>query len=162
RGPGGEGGEGGAGGQGGKVGQGPPMTIRTRATPCTLAAAALSAVISCKSKDDKNAYAPPPPPEVVVAAPTQREATRYICYTGVLTACETIDLRARVQGFLESVHFKLGQVVKKGDLLFVIDKREYQAALDRAEAAVTSQEATLTGAANDAKLARDLADQHAG
>jgi RND family efflux transporter MFP subunit len=138
------------------------MTTRTNSTLRTLAAAALAALAACKSKDDKNAYAPPPPPEVVVAAPTQRDVTRYLTYTGVLAASETVDLRARVQGFLESVHFKLGQAVKKGDLLFVIDKREYQAALDRAEAAVTSQAATLEGATNDAKLARDLADQHAG
>jgi RND family efflux transporter MFP subunit len=130
--------------------------------PYAIAAAALAVLFACKPKEDKNAYAPPPPPEVIVAPPLQRDVTRYITYTGVLTASETVDLRARVQGFLESVNFKLGQQVKKGDLLFVIDKREYQAALERAEAAVVSQQATLTGATNDAKLARDLADQKAG
>jgi RND family efflux transporter MFP subunit len=52
--------------------------------------------------------------------------------------------------------------VQKGDLLFVIDKREYQSAVDRTEAAVRSQESTLVGATNDAKMARDLADQKAG
>ena len=138
------------------------MTHRKHSIQRALAAAALVAAFACKGKDDKNAYAPPPPPEVMVATPTQRDVTRYLGYTGVLAASESVDLRARVPGFLESVHFKLGQLVKKGDLLFVIDKREYQAALERAEAAVVSQEATLTGATNDAKLARDLADQKAG
>jgi len=138
------------------------MIHRKYSTQLSLAAAALVAVVACKGKDDKNAYAPPPPPEVIVATPTQRDVTRYLTYTGVLDASETVDLRARVSGFLESVHFKLGQIVKKGDLLFVIDKREYQAALERAEAAVVSQDATLTGATNDAKLARELADQKAG
>src|SRR5262245_41864615 len=137
------------------------MTTRDRTWRRTIAAAALVALAAC-SKEDKNAYAPPPPPEVIVAGPTQREVTSYLTYTGVLAASESVDLRARVQGFLESVHFKIGQIVKKDDLLFVIDKREYKAALERAEAAVQSQEATLTGATNDAKLARDLADQHAG
>lgn len=117
---------------------------------------------ACKQKDDKNAFAPPPPPEVVVGTPQQQEVTRYLSYTGVLAASETVDLRARVQGFLESVHFQLGQAVQKGDLLFVIDKREYQSAVDRTEAAVRSQESTLVGATNDAKMARDLADQKAG
>lgn len=124
--------------------------------------AILAASFACKAKEDKNAFVPPPPPEVIVGTPVQREVTRYLGYTGVLEASETVDLRARVQGFLESRNFQLGQVVKKGDLLFVIDKREYVAALERAEAAVRSQEATLTGATNDAKLARDLADQKAG
>jgi RND family efflux transporter MFP subunit len=137
------------------------MTTRDRPGQWTIAAATLAALAAC-SKEDKNAYAPPPPPDVIVAGPTQREVTRYLTYTGVLKASESVDLRARVQGFLESVNFKLGQLVKQGDLLFVIDKREYRAALDRAEAAVQSQEATLVGATNDAKLARDLADQHAG
>ena len=134
--------------------------------PVSGGAAALLALLlaspACKQKDDKNAFAPPPPPEVVVGTPLQREVTRYLGYTGLIAASETVDLRARVQGFLESVHFQLGQAVKKGDLLFVIDKREYVAAVDRSEAAVRSQEATLTGATNDAKLARDLADQKAG
>jgi RND family efflux transporter MFP subunit len=129
------------------------------------AAALLAFVLACsacKQKDDKNAFAPPPPPEVVVGTPQQREVTRYLGYTGLITASETVDLRARVQGFLESVNFKLGQAVQKGDLLFVIDKREYQSAVERTEAAVRSQESTLVGATNDAKLARDLADQKAG
>jgi RND family efflux transporter MFP subunit len=129
------------------------------------AAALLAFVLACpacKQKDDKNAFAPPPPPEVVVGSPKQQEVTRYLGYTGLISASETVDLRARVQGFLESVHFQLGQAVQKGDLLFVIDKREYQSAVERTEAAVRSQEATLTGATNDAKLARDLADQKAG
>src|SRR5258706_3252523 len=149
-----------------------PVMRRVRTGPVNVVppvsggAAALLAFLlacpACKQKDDKNTFAPPPPPEVVVGTPQQQEVTRYLSYTGVLTASETVDLRARVQGFLESVHFQLGQAVKKGDLLFVIDKREYQSAVERTEAAVRSQEATLTGATNDAKLARDLADQKAG
>jgi RND family efflux transporter MFP subunit len=140
------------------------MSRTTRNFPRAIFAAllALPCAASCKEKDDKNAFVPPPPPEVVVATPIQREVTRYLKYTGLIEPSASVDLRARVPGFLESIHFQLGQIVKEGDLLFTIDKREYQAVLDRAEAAVRSQEATLTGASNDAELARDLADQKAG
>lgn len=116
----------------------------------------------CKKKDDRNAYAPPPPPEVIVAAPIQRDVVTYSTFTGTVEASLTVDLRARVQGFLEKIEFSPGQRVKAGDLLFVIDKRQYQAALDRAVAAVQAKTAALEGAANDAHLARELADQKAG
>lgn len=125
------------------------------------AACALSAA-GCKDKKDANAYAPPPPPEVIVAKPVEREVTGYLTYTGVVEASETVELRARVQGFLKSKHFEPGQVVKANDLLFVIDKRQYEAAVAQARAAVRAQEAALQGAENDARLARELADARAG
>ena len=124
--------------------------------------AAMLALGACKHGEDPNAYAPPPPPEVIVANPVERDVTSYLTYTGVVEASETVELRARVQGFLESIHFSPGQRVKKGDVLFVIDKRQYAAAVERARAAVAAQEAALLGAENDARLARELADQRAG
>ncbi len=116
----------------------------------------------CRKGDDRNAYAPPPPPEVIVARPEQRDIVSYMSYTGVVEASESVDVRARVQGFLETMAFQPGQRVKKGDPLFVIDKRQYQAAVAGAEAAVQAKEAALVGAENDARLARELADQRAG
>ncbi|MEC9373079.1 MAG: efflux RND transporter periplasmic adaptor subunit, partial [Planctomycetota bacterium] len=120
------------------------------------------AAAGCDFGDDPNAFAPPPPPEVVVANPVTRGVTTYLQYTGVIEASEIVDLRARVQGFLESIEFHPGQRVKAGDLLFVIDKRQYEAEVEQAEASVRSLEAALEGADNDAKLARELADQKAG
>lgn len=117
---------------------------------------------ACKQKSDSNTYAPPPPPEVIVANPAERDVTEYLTYTGVIDASERVELRARVQGFLESVNFRPGQSVKKGDVLFVIDKRQYAASVEQARAAVAAQEAALLGAENDARLARELADQRAG
>lgn len=129
-------------------------------------ALALAAVLTlaggCKEGDSANTYAPPPPPEVIVANPVEREVVAYLTYTGVIEASETVDLRARVQGFLESINFQPGQRVKKGDVLFVIDKRQFRAEVERASAAVDAQAAALDGAENDARLARELADQHAG
>jgi len=116
----------------------------------------------CKKGADANAYAAPPPPEVVVARPVEREVTKYLTYTGTVEASETVELRARVQGFLEEVKFQPGQRVKKGDVLFVIDPRAYKAAVDQARANVKAQEASLQGAENDARLARELAEQNAG
>lgn len=117
---------------------------------------------ACRKKDDANAYAPPPPPEVMVAEPVERDVVSYMTFTGTIEASETVELRARVQGFLEEIKFQPGQRVKKGDLLFVIDKRQFQAEVDQAKARVKSQEAALLGAESDARLARELADQRAG
>ncbi len=125
-------------------------------------AGATALVPGCRKGDDPNAYAPPPPPEVIVAKPVEREVVSYLVYTGTIEASATVELRARVQGFLEKVNYRPGERVKKGDVLFVIDKREYKAELNQAEAAVKAQEAALLGAENDAKLARQLADEKAG
>lgn len=116
----------------------------------------------CKKEGEGNTYAPPPPPEVIVAHPVKQEVVAYKTYTGVVEASESVELRARVQGFLEKVGFQPGQQVKKGDVLFEIDKRQYQASVDQAVAQVHAQEAALVGAENDARLARELADQRAG
>lgn len=121
-----------------------------------------SGVAGCKRGEDKNKFAPPPPPNVVVAHPVERDVTTYLTYTGVVEASERVELRARVQGFLEPYTFQPGQRVKAGDLLFVIDKREYEAEVSRARAELEAQRAALIGAENDARLARDLADQRAG
>lgn len=141
--------------------EGSPSTRRLRSVaPAMLLALLLP--VACQEDDKKNEYAPPPPPEVIVAAPTMRNVVTYLKYTGVVEASETVELRARVQGFLEKVNFQPGQKVKKGDLLFVIDKRQFIAAVDQADAEVRSQQAALLGAENDARLARQLADQSAG
>lgn len=136
--------------------------IRLKPPPLAAALAGALALSACDRGERGNTYAPPPPPEVIVANPAQREVVSYLTYTGVVEASETVELRARVSGFLESINFKPGQRVKKGELLFVIDKRAYIAAVEQAAAAVASQEAALEGAENDSRLARQLAEQRAG
>lgn len=138
------------------------QSLRLRSSVLGLAACVLLALAPGCDKSDSNAYAPPPPPEVIVSKPVQREVTAYKVYTGVIEASETVELRARVQGFLEKVNFQPGQRVKRGEVLFEIDKREYLAAVAQASARVQATEAALTGAENDARLARELADQSAG
>jgi len=74
------------------------------------------------------------PPEVTVATPLVRKITDWDEYTGRLAAVESVEIRARASGYLQSVHFQDGALVKRGDLLFVIDPRPNQAALDEARA----------------------------
>src|SRR6266481_2880312 len=76
----------------------------------------------------------PPPPVVSVVQPIAREVIEWDEYIGRLESPETVEIRARVNGYLDKVHFKEGKEVKKGDLLFTIDPRPYQAEYDRADA----------------------------
>ncbi len=75
-----------------------------------------------------------PPPAVTVSKPVAREVIDWDEYTGRLEATESVDVRARVAGYLEQVHFKDGQVVAKGDLLYTIDRRPFEAAVEQARA----------------------------
>lgn len=74
------------------------------------------------------------PPEVTVSPPLYREITEWDEYTGQFAAVDFVEVRARVSGYLESIHFKDGQMVKTGDLLFVIDRRPFEIALKSAKA----------------------------
>src|SRR5689334_14577657 len=80
------------------------------------------------------AATPPAPPTVSVVQPIDRDVVEWDEYIGRLESPETVEVRARVSGYLEKVHFKEGKEVKKGDLLYRIDPRPYQAEFDRAEA----------------------------
>ena len=102
----------------------------------------------------KNTYVPPPPPEVVVVLPERRDVTIYHEFTGTTQASEAVDVRARVEGYLEKILFKDGDNVSEGDLLFVIDQRPYINGLDQAKADLESKKATE--AVNDSIYRRDL------
>ncbi len=98
----------------------------------------------------------PPPPEVDVSHPIVREVTEWDEFTGRLEAIDTVEIRPRVSGYLQSVHFKEGQIVKKGDLLFVIDPRPFRAVLAAAEADVTGAQSRLELAKNDLQRVEPL------
>lgn len=91
---------------------------------------------------DKNVYQAPPPPEVTVSKPDVKTVTEYFESTGRTVAIASVEIPARVSGFLQRIHFKDGEVVKKGALLFEIDPSEYEAEVRRSKAAV---EVTKTG-----------------
>ncbi len=87
-------------------------------------------IIAITACDQKNTYVPPPPPVVTVERPSQQSVTDYEEFTGTTVAVETVELRARVEGYLQSMHFSAGANVNQGDILFVIDPRPLQARLD--------------------------------
>ena len=97
-----------------------------------------------------------PPPDVIVAPVEQEDIPIYGEYVGETESPRTVELRARVEGFLIKVNFKEGSMVKKGDLLFVIDPREYQAALGKAKAQLAMDEAALLKARQDRRRYRSL------
>lgn len=92
------------------------------------------------------------PPAVTISAPLQREVVEYDEYTGQFSPFEYVELRARVSGYLQSHHFEEGQIVAKGDLLFVIDPRPFEAALASARGLLKQAEARVELA--DSQLAR--------
>jgi membrane fusion protein, multidrug efflux system len=108
------------------------------------------------SCDRKPAANSPPPPAVTVAHPLQKSITEWDEYTGRFTALETVEIRARVSGFIDSVHFQEGQIVKKDDLLFVIDQRPYQIAVELAKADIQRAQAKLDIATDDVNRATPL------
>ena len=107
----------------------------------------------CDGKPSANS---PPPPAVTVAHPLQKSITEWDEYTGRFTALETVEIRARVSGFIDSVHFQEGQIVKKDDLLFVIDQRPYQIAVELAKADIQRAQAKLDIATDDVNRATPL------
>jgi RND family efflux transporter MFP subunit len=104
-------------------------------------------------KREPPALAATPPPVVMVSPPVEREITDYYEYTGRTAAVDTVEVRARVSGYLVKVNFQEGAVVKKGDLLFQSDPRPFQAVLDQAKGQVAQWEAKLARA--EADVARD-------
>ncbi|PXV56903.1 membrane fusion protein, multidrug efflux system [Dyella jiangningensis] len=104
---------------------------------------------------------PPPAPAVTVAEVLVRPVDDADEFTGRLQAVDTIQLRPRVSGYVDSVHFKEGAIVRKGDLLFRIDPRPYQAEVDRLNANLAEAKANQVLAQANAERADRLLAQHA-
>jgi RND family efflux transporter MFP subunit len=108
-----------------------------------IAAAALAYHYMISGQGQQAASAAPPAPPVTVAKPLVKELREWRDFTGQFAAPDAVEIRARVSGYLESVNFTDGQLVKKGDLLFVIEPRPYEIALDSAKAQLAQAEAQL-------------------
>ena len=92
---------------------------------------------------EQAAQVAPPAPPVTVAKPLVKEMEEWSDFTGQFEARESVEVRARVSGYLESVNFTDGQLVKKGDLLFVIEPRPFELALETSKAQLAQTEAQL-------------------
>ena len=114
-------------------------------TPC-LAVLATIAALALAGCGSKNAYVPPPPPKVVVAQPLQEPVTLYAFLTGNTQPFKSVNLVARVQGYLESIDYKDGAAVTKGKQLFGIERDVYQAQLDQVKAQLAHDEGVLAQA----------------
>jgi len=109
-----------------------------------LPAAALLAILTWTlACGERNTYVPPPPPKVTVSQPVSRPVTDYLEFTGNTAAINTVQLRARVEGYLDKVLFPDGEHVKKGKLLFLIQQDTYEAKLKQAEAEILANKARL-------------------
>lgn len=117
----------------------------------SLLAGFFALLTACASKP-----APPQqgPPTVSVATPLQQEIVEWDDYVGRVAPLEEVEIRSQVTGFLNSIHFRDGQIVNKGDLLFIIDPRPFQAALDQAKAGVAEATSRLTQAQAQVTQAR--------
>ena len=115
------------------------MKIKIRAAALLLILAPVLAACG----DSQRAQQAPPPPTVTVAKPVQRNVVDFDEYVGRFVAVDSVEVRARVSGYLDGVHFNDGQIVKQGDLLFTIDKRPFQNALDQARANLTLARSNL-------------------
>ena len=118
----------------------------------------LAAVSACAKEAPPAA---PPPPEVLVASPIQRDVPVYMELVGQAVGFQDVEIRARVEGFLETVAFTEGSLVRKGQLLYKIDPKPLQATLASAKANLATSQARLDKTVNDVKRLTPLAAQQA-
>ena len=128
----------------------------SRLAACTTATA-LAVMLSACGQD--NRYVAPPPPKVTVAVPVQQTVTRYLEATGNTAAVNTTNLVARVQGFLQEINYKDGDLVKQGTTLFVIEPEPYKLKLEQAQAAEAGAQAALKQAEADYERQAELASR---
>jgi RND family efflux transporter MFP subunit len=133
--------------------------LRSKQTIIFLIAVLLSAVTDGCS--EKNEYVEPPAPEVTVSKPLVQNVTDYLEFTGTTKEKEEIEIRARVKGFLEGVHFEDGDFVTKDQLLFTIDNRPFKAAVEQAKGRLAKHKAQLERAEKEYERNLSLFKQNA-
>ncbi len=132
------------------------MRVRWGAALALMALAALTAACSDRATAQKAPPVPPPVP-VTVAEAVQRTVPYQVAAVGIVQASATVSVKSQMAGEIHEVHFTEGRDVKRGELLFTVDPRPFEAALRQAEAALGQRQAEVAQAR--ANLARDLAQQ---
>ena len=117
------------------------------------------AAAGCSEGQPQQAKAPPPP-TVTVAKPVRKLVVDQDEYVGRFVAVDTVEVRARVGGYLDKINFTDGQLVKQGDTLFVIDRRPYQHVLEQAKANLTQARANLAFTEADLERGAQLVKDH--
>jgi RND family efflux transporter MFP subunit len=132
------------------------MIIRAFATTTTVFVSVVALAGLLAACGEQNSYSAPPPPKVMVSPPVQQDVARYYDTTGNAASVNTIDLVARVQGFVQAISYTDGQFVKTGTSLFTIEPEPYKLKVDAAKASVTSAKATLLVKQQDFTRQADL------
>lgn len=138
----------------------PALSLPRAAMRVSILALSL-ALAACAGADGSEAPAQPPPPAVSVAAVVTKDVTPWDAFTGRIEAVDRVEIRPRVAGYLERVLFAEGAEVRKGDVLFEIDAREYRAAHERALADVERAKARLALARSQFERAQRLMTSNA-
>jgi multidrug efflux system membrane fusion protein len=137
--------------------------MMTKSLPLRLGAGMilLLAVAACGDSGAQNNVqkGTPPAPLVTVAAPVKRSVVDRDEYVGRFVAVDSVEIRARVSGYLDAVHFTDGAIVKQGEILFTIDQRPFKAALDQARADLQRAKAQVDLANSDLTRAQDLIER---
>jgi RND family efflux transporter MFP subunit len=118
---------------------------------------AVPALAACGQSQSQPKSAPPAPPQVTIAKPVTRQIADQDEYVGRFVAIEAVEVRARVSGYLAAIHFRDGQIVRKGDLLFTVDRRPFEIAFAQAQASLEQAKANLAFADADLQRAQNVA-----
>lgn len=132
--------------------------IRTRPFLALVLVAGAGALSGC---GEKNTFQPPPPPPVTIAQPLQQTVTNFHEETGTTEAVDRVEIRARVQGFLEQIQFEEGSDVEEGTVLYVIEQRLYKANVASARAALSAAKVALEKAEIEYKRQESLFKENA-
>ena len=124
--------------------------------PRTLAAVAIASASLLASCGEAQKQAAPPPPKVTVAKPIKRTIVDQDEYVGRFVPVDVVEIRARVSGYLDQIHFTDGQIVKQGELLFTIDQRPYQNTLEQARANLETAKSNLAFTQSDLARGQQL------
>ena len=127
-----------------------------RVLVCCVALAFALAGCDNSDKAKQQAKGPPPAPQVTVATPEKRVVVDNDEYVGRFIAVDSVEVRSRVSGYLDQVNFRDGQLVQKGDPLFIIDRRPFQNTLEQVRASLTQARANLAYAEADLSRAQGL------
>jgi len=132
------------------------FAILPRALAAVTAGALAFAAAGCKPKPAAGPPPQMPPPQVTVAAVEQQELTEWDEFTGRTAPVEYVEVRPRVSGHIQEARIQSGQLVKKGDVLFVIDPRYFQAELNRRQAEAQQAQVRLDNAKREADRTAQL------
>jgi RND family efflux transporter MFP subunit len=133
----------------------PAVISRARAAALCASLALGLVLAGCDGQSPRAAPAAPPP-QVTVARPVARTVTEHDEYVGRFVAVDSVEIRARVSGYLSAIHFTDGQLVKQGDLLFTLDRRPFEVDLEQAKANLAQAKANLAFAVTDLARGKDL------